>query len=108
MIAVNTDHFPGRLNLDDPSHDDFELWSPSEDREEQCLFGAQVGSDLKSRYVSDPPLQSFYYRRKREANCYVGELDKPPETIQDTCTCTEEDFEWYCAIIKLEFVLTPV
>jgi len=28
--------------LDDPSHDDFELWSPSEDREEQCLFGAQV------------------------------------------------------------------
>ena len=54
MVAVDTDHLPGRLNLDDPSHDDFELWSPSEDREEQCLFGAQVGSDLKACHVSDP------------------------------------------------------
>lgn len=32
----------GRLDADNPSQDDFELWSPSEEREEQCLFGRQV------------------------------------------------------------------
>lgn len=36
------------LNLNDPAHDDFELWSPSEERAEQCLFGAQVGSKNKA------------------------------------------------------------
>ena len=30
------------LSVDDPGKDDFELWSPSEEREEQCLFGRQV------------------------------------------------------------------
>ena len=38
----DTDTFLGVLNTDNPSHDDFELWSPSEEREEQCLFGRQV------------------------------------------------------------------
>jgi hypothetical protein len=33
----------GVLNVEDPGHDDFELWSPSEERQEQCLFGRQVG-----------------------------------------------------------------
>lgn len=28
--------------MDDPNHDDFELWSPAESREETCLFGRQV------------------------------------------------------------------
>lgn len=28
--------------MDDPNHDDFELWSPAEVRDEQCLFGRQV------------------------------------------------------------------
>jgi hypothetical protein len=32
----------GVLNVDNSSHGDFELWSPSEEREEQCLFGRQV------------------------------------------------------------------
>lgn len=30
------------LDFDDPGKDDFELWSPSEEREERCLFGRQV------------------------------------------------------------------
>ena len=34
--------FIGVLNADDPAHDDFELWSPSEERTERCLFGRQV------------------------------------------------------------------
>jgi len=65
------------LNLEDPSHDDFELWSPSEEREEQCLFGRQT----------------LYRRRIRDAKCYIGQLDRPPPTIQKNCTCTEVDFE---------------
>jgi len=32
----------GVLSFDDPANDDFELWSPSEEREETCLFGRQV------------------------------------------------------------------
>lgn len=32
----------GVYSEDDPGHDDFELWSPSEERNELCLFGRQV------------------------------------------------------------------
>lgn len=32
----------GVLDVDDPQHDDMELWSPSESRDTQCLFGRQV------------------------------------------------------------------
>lgn len=32
----------GQLDLAHPANDDFELWSPSEEREERCLFGRQV------------------------------------------------------------------
>jgi hypothetical protein len=32
----------GKLDVDDPGNDDFELWSPSEERSERCLFGRQV------------------------------------------------------------------
>ena len=32
----------GKLDIEDPEHDDFELWSPSEERAERCLFGRQV------------------------------------------------------------------
>jgi hypothetical protein len=34
------------VNVEDPGHDDFELWSPAEARPEQCLFGRQVRSVL--------------------------------------------------------------
>lgn len=51
------------LNLEDPGKDDFELWSPSEEREERCLFGRQVfismvirpGFSLSSLADSLPP-----------------------------------------------------
>lgn len=32
----------GVYNPDKPNEDDFELWSPSIEREEICLFGRQV------------------------------------------------------------------
>ena len=39
-------HTRCKLDPDDPVNDDFELWSPSEEREEQCLFGRQVRPSL--------------------------------------------------------------
>lgn len=37
--------------IEDPNHDDFELWSPSESREEQCLFGRQVRPAVDGSFV---------------------------------------------------------
>jgi hypothetical protein len=70
---------PGVLDIQDPNHDDFELWSPSEGRDETCLFGRQT----------------LYHRRIREKNCYVGEVVEQPKSIVRNCTCTASDFEWY-------------
>jgi hypothetical protein len=41
----------GKLDIEDPGHDDFELWSPSEERAERCLFGRQVN---KSHHMPHP------------------------------------------------------
>ncbi|CAO1629918.1 unnamed protein product [Parajaminaea phylloscopi] len=65
------------LNPQRPEADDFELWSPSEEREESCLFGRQT----------------HYYRRKRSADCYVGEKLVQPHSIARNCTCKAADFE---------------
>ena len=32
----------GVIIVEDPGHDDFELWSPSGERAEQCLFSRRV------------------------------------------------------------------
>jgi hypothetical protein len=32
----------GLVDVEKPGHDDFELWSPSEERDSLCLFGRQV------------------------------------------------------------------
>ena len=82
-IAIHLD-FTGltsrqcKLDLENPTTDDFELWSPSEEREEQCLFGRQVS----------------YHRRLRTADCYVGEAIVQPHRIERNCSCTASDFEW--------------
>ncbi|KAJ7626363.1 vacuolar protein sorting/targeting protein 10 [Mycena polygramma] len=65
------------LSVDDPGHDDFELWSPSEERQEQCLFGRQT----------------LYHRRVRNTNCVVGSQPKAQERIEKHCMCTKSDFE---------------
>ncbi|KAI0351364.1 Oligoxyloglucan reducing end-specific cellobiohydrolase [Trametes cingulata] len=66
-----------RYDPEDPAHDDFELWSPSEERAEQCLFGRQT----------------LYHRRRRDANCIVGDLRQTVETVVRNCECTDRDFE---------------
>ncbi|KAH7881943.1 hypothetical protein F5I97DRAFT_1932104 [Phlebopus sp. FC_14] len=65
------------LNIENPAHDDFELWSPSEERQEVCLFGRQT----------------LYHRRKRDANCVVGNQPKVEEKLIRNCACTLDDFE---------------
>ncbi|KAG2364310.1 vacuolar protein sorting/targeting protein 10 [Suillus spraguei] len=65
------------VDVDDPGHDDFELWSPSEERDSLCLFGRQT----------------LYHRRKRDVNCVVGDTPKALDNIVQNCTCTREDFE---------------
>ncbi|KAF9236110.1 hypothetical protein BU15DRAFT_64296 [Melanogaster broomeanus] len=65
------------LNIEDPGHDDFEIWSPSEERQEVCLFGRQT----------------LYHRRKRDANCVVGKQYKAEEKVIKNCACTSDDFE---------------
>ncbi|PPQ80721.1 hypothetical protein CVT25_001841 [Psilocybe cyanescens] len=65
------------MNVEDPGHDDFELWSPSEERPEQCLFGRQT----------------LYHRRARTSNCVVGTQPKAAERTVENCACTKVDFE---------------
>ncbi|KAH9941948.1 Oligoxyloglucan reducing end-specific cellobiohydrolase [Amylocystis lapponica] len=65
------------LSIEDPGHDDFELWSPSEERSERCLFGRQT----------------LYHRRKRDANCVVGDQPKAEEKVVHNCACDWSDFE---------------
>ncbi|KAG1738539.1 hypothetical protein EDB19DRAFT_1714235 [Suillus lakei] len=65
------------VDVENPGHDDFELWSPSEERDSLCLFGRQT----------------LYHRRKRDVNCVVGDTPKALDNIMRNCTCTAEDFE---------------
>ncbi|KAN0063715.1 vacuolar protein sorting/targeting protein PEP1 [Thecaphora frezii] len=66
-----------KLDVAHPEADDFELWSPSESRQEACLFGRQT----------------YYYKRKRQAECYVGETIVQPHEVVRNCSCTDADFE---------------
>jgi hypothetical protein len=56
---------------------DFETWSPTGLANDRCLFGREV----------------TYFRRKREADCYVGQKIPQPHDIIKNCTCTQHDFE---------------
>ncbi|KAF8264511.1 Oligoxyloglucan reducing end-specific cellobiohydrolase [Lactarius quietus] len=66
-----------KLDIEDPGNDDFELWSPSEERSERCLFGRQT----------------LYHRRRRDRNCVVGTQPKVKENIVKNCPCVDSDFE---------------
>jgi hypothetical protein len=88
----------GKLDVDDPGHDDFEVWSPSEERSERCLFGRQVNKSLVFAILSESDLhffsQTLYHRRRRDRNCVVGKQSKADESIVKNCACTPSDFEW--------------
>lgn len=66
--------------MEDQAHSDFELWSPSENRTQRCLFGRQT----------------LYPRRLRDADCVVGNQHKEyPVVLNNNCACIADDFEWY-------------
>jgi len=65
------------LDPDNPNNDDFDFWSPAEERTEQCLFGRQT----------------LYHRRARTANCYIGNQPKIEEKVVHNCACSRVDFE---------------
>lgn len=75
-----------RIDLEDPGKDDFELWSPSEERAERCLFGRQT----------------LYHRRVREAQCVVGDQKKAEDKIVSNCPCARIDFECEFNFVKDE------
>ncbi|KAF8962397.1 vacuolar protein sorting/targeting protein 10 [Flammula alnicola] len=82
------------VNIEDPGHDDFELWSPSESRPEQCLFGRQTK----------------YHRRVRNADCVVGEQPRAADILVENCPCAKADFECEFNYVKNandECVLVP-
>ncbi|KAJ3264049.1 vacuolar protein sorting/targeting protein PEP1 [Chytriomyces hyalinus] len=59
---------------------DFELWTPKQigsDGKDVCVMGEDVG----------------YYRRKQDAECYVGRKFKHPEISRKACSCTTDDYE---------------
>ncbi|KAJ3114588.1 vacuolar protein sorting/targeting protein PEP1, partial [Physocladia obscura] len=59
---------------------DFELWNPKQvgtDGKDVCIMGEDVG----------------YYRRKQDADCYVGRKYKHPELKRSACECTIDDYE---------------
>jgi hypothetical protein len=75
----------GEVNVEDPGHDDFELWSPSEVRSELCLFGRTVccpclRSGLITYFLSDKIPQTsakcrVRCRRKAQSrNCNCEQL----------------------------------
>ncbi|KAJ7725948.1 hypothetical protein B0H16DRAFT_275953 [Mycena metata] len=65
------------MSVEYPGKDDFELWSPSEERQEQCLFGRQT----------------LYHRRVRSTNCVIGAQPQATARIIKNCTCIATDFE---------------
>ncbi|EJC99110.1 signal sequence binding protein [Fomitiporia mediterranea MF3/22] len=65
------------LDPENPGQDDFEWWSPAEQRQERCLFGRQT----------------LYHRRIRDRNCYVGKQQRIEEKFVENCQCSDIDFE---------------
>lgn len=85
------------LDTENPGKDDFELWSPSEERPERCLFGRQVEPILprSCRSMLMMVCQTLYHRRVRDTNCVVGQQPKAETRVVTNCPCAQVDFEWY-------------
>lgn len=69
-----------KLNEDDPTADDYELWSPKHPlQEDNCLLG----------HVAQ------YHRKKTDRLCYNGRPIQHKHSIAKNCSCVRADFEWY-------------
>jgi hypothetical protein len=67
------------LDKDDEKKSDFEKWYArlDEDGKPDCLMGHK----------------QFYWRRKKDADCFVDDVYTDPIPLEENCPCTEEDFE---------------
>lgn len=71
-------HEPQCRNPDSPDteYSDYEKWTPSDAKGNECLLGRKV----------------TYIRRKRDAKCFNG-LQFEKRTWVQNCECTEDDYE---------------
>ncbi|KAF9920031.1 vacuolar protein sorting/targeting protein PEP1 [Linnemannia zychae] len=66
------------LNTDNLDRSDFEKWYARNLRNQpDCLMG----------------VKTWYWRRKANAECMVREAFKDPQSTDEVCPCTDEDFE---------------
>ncbi|KAJ7281966.1 vacuolar protein sorting/targeting protein 10 [Mycena rebaudengoi] len=70
------------LSLDNPGNDDFELWSPSEEREERCLFGRQPSDELAASSTTT----------KEDGKCVLSPGAQP---LANENTCRNGADYWY-------------
>lgn len=66
-----------KLDLEHPTDDDFELWSPEDTRGEKCLFGRETR----------------YYRRIPDSDCFIGARLTQPHEVTRNCACSPADYE---------------
>lgn len=60
------------------TENDYKLWSPSDERGNECLLGHKT----------------VFKRRTPHATCFNGEdFDRP--VVVSNCSCTREDYEWF-------------
>ncbi|KAJ3337444.1 vacuolar protein sorting/targeting protein PEP1 [Gonapodya sp. JEL0774] len=82
---------------EDPAQGDFEKWSPSFDGGgTKCFLGHEasyVGIMLARLCNRLLGTQEIFYRRKSDAQCYVGELYTGSHERLRNCPCTVRDFE---------------
>lgn len=76
-------------DVEDPGYDDFELWSPSEERAERCLFGRRV-CFLRVQYLR---LRLSSGKLCNVDECMAGTKPKAVDNIKN-CPCTKVSFEW--------------
>lgn len=77
------------------TENDYKLWSPSDERGNECLLGHKT----------------VFKRRTPHATCFNGEdFDRP--VVVSNCSCTREDYEWLVLPrwpgIELCFILSSV
>lgn len=66
------------------TENDYKLWSPSDERGNECLLGHKT----------------VFKRRTPHATCFNGEdFDRP--VVVSNCSCTREDYEWLVLLALL-------
>ncbi|KAJ2451839.1 vacuolar protein sorting/targeting protein PEP1 [Coemansia sp. RSA 2424] len=72
-----------QMHTGDHSRSDFELWTPR--------WG--MDSSGKDAAICVLGAETSFWRRKPQANCFVGKEFEPPEIKTQPCECTIQDYE---------------